>query len=413
MGKAIGFDLGSSCTAYCDRDNKDIMMMPSIIACDRKTKQTLAVGSEARKMIGRTPSSIELIRPIRGGIITDIDSTSVLLGEIADLLGATSVFKKADRYVAIPFGISKSDENAFKDAILAVGLGTINYVDTAKAIALGAGMPLDSTAGRMIVDIGASCATASIISHGDVVISGSAKYAGDAMTSAIADYITEVHGIEVGELTAEAIKIKLGTLDPTSQPKTLKISGKAKPDKNPKLAQWVREGGLFFLISNLITLVRALMMTLFTNMFVSLGMSTASWGWPNLDVEIFGASFTFNIVGYGEDVKGFSYFIAFVIASLICEVINFFMQRKYTFRSNGNIARQGAIYFVAWVVVTIIVNSINSVWTGVAHTFNLPAVLYNLLTTVIQGGVSMVVFFFVNKIIFTDAKDTVSDEDKI
>ena len=236
MGKAIGFDLGSSCTAYCDRDNKDIMMMPSIIACDRKTKQTLAVGSEARKMIGRTPSSIELIRPIRGGIITDIDSTSVLLGEIADLLGATSVFKKADRYVAIPFGISKSDENAFKDAILAVGLGTINYVDTAKAIALGAGMPLDSTAGRMIVDIGASCATASIISHGDVVISGSAKYAGDAMTSAIADYITEVHGIEVGELTAEAIKIKLGTLDPTSQPKTLKISGKAKPDKNPKLA---------------------------------------------------------------------------------------------------------------------------------------------------------------------------------
>jgi hypothetical protein len=182
-------------------------------------------------------------------------------------------------------------------------------------------------------------------------------------------------------------------------------------DKNPKLAKWVREGGLFILISNLITIVRALMMTLFTNIFVSLGMSTASWGWPNIEASLFGASFTFSIVGYGEDVKGFSYFIAFVIASLICEVINFFMQRKYTFRSNGNIVRQGAIYFVAWIVVTVIVNSINSVWTGVAHTFNLPAVLYNLLTTVIQGGVSMVVFFFVNKIIFTDVAEEVKPDE--
>ena len=174
--------------------------------------------------------------------------------------------------------------------------------------------------------------------------------------------------------------------------------------KRPKLSKWIREGGLFVLISNLITIVRALMMTLLTNMFVALGVSTAAWGWPNIDVSLFGTSFTFNVVGYGEDVKGFAYFIAFVIASLVCEVINFFMQRKYTFRSNGNIARQGAIYFVAWVVVTVIVNSINSVWTGVAHTFNLPAVLYNLLTTVIQGGVSMVIFFFVNKIIFTEGE---------
>lgn len=175
-------------------------------------------------------------------------------------------------------------------------------------------------------------------------------------------------------------------------------------EKNPKLSKWVREGGLFILISNLITIVRALMMTLFTNMFVAFGMSTASWGWPNINMELLGVPFTFNIVGYSEDVKGFSYFVAFVIASLICEVVNFFMQRKYTFQSNGNIARQGAIYFVAWILVTVIVNSINSVWTGVASAF-LPAVIYNLLTTVIQGGVSMVVFFFVNKIIFTDAPE--------
>lgn len=174
--------------------------------------------------------------------------------------------------------------------------------------------------------------------------------------------------------------------------------------KNPKLSKWVREGGLFVLISNLITIIRALMMTFMTTWFVNLGIGTESWGWPNVQANLFGIPFTFNIVGYGEDVKGLAYFVAFVVASLICEVINFFMQRKYTFRSNGNIAFQGSIYFVAWVVVTIIVNSINSVWTGVANAF-LPDVVYNLLTTVIQGGVSMVIFFFVNKIIFTDAPE--------
>lgn len=170
--------------------------------------------------------------------------------------------------------------------------------------------------------------------------------------------------------------------------------------KNPKLSKWVREGGLFVLVSNFVTILRALLMTFLTPAFSFLG--THSWGWPDAQLELFGVPFTFNIVGYEEKVGGFAYFIAFLVASLFCEIINFLMQRKYTFRSNGNIAYQGSIYFVAWLVVTVIVNSINSVWVGVASAF-LPPVLYNLLTTVIQGGVSMVIFFFVNKIIFTDA----------
>lgn len=173
-------------------------------------------------------------------------------------------------------------------------------------------------------------------------------------------------------------------------------------EKNhPKASQWVREGGLFVLVSNIVTILRAILMTFLTPAFAFLG--THSWGWPNLALNWFGVDFTFNVVGYGESVGGFAYFIAFLVASLFCEVINFFMQRKFTFRSNGNIVFQGSIYFIAWCVVTVIVNAINSIWTGVAVAF-LPDVIYNLLTTVIQGGVSMVVFFFVNKIIFTDKK---------
>ena len=179
--------------------------------------------------------------------------------------------------------------------------------------------------------------------------------------------------------------------------------------KNPKLSQWVREGGLFVLVSNFVTILRALLMTFLTPAFGFLG--THSWGWPNItfDIPMTDKSFVFNVIGYGEDVGGFAYFIAFLVASLFCEIVNFFMQRKYTFRSNGNLAFQGSIYFVAWIVVTIIVNAVNSAWTGIAVHF-LPAVVYNLLTTFIQGGISMVVFFFVNKIIFTDApKDEIQE----
>ena len=174
-------------------------------------------------------------------------------------------------------------------------------------------------------------------------------------------------------------------------------------DKHPKLSVWVREGGFFIIISNLVTVLRAVFMTFLTPAFASF-LGTDTWGWPNIPITLFGQTFNFQIVGYDKLVGGLAYTVAFYTASLVCEVVNFFMQRKFTFRSNGNIAFQGSIYFVAWCVVTVIVNAINSVWTGVAVAF-LPDILYNLLTTFIQGGVAMIVFFFVNKIIFNDAKN--------
>lgn len=174
-------------------------------------------------------------------------------------------------------------------------------------------------------------------------------------------------------------------------------------EKHPKLSVWVREGGFFFIISNLVTLLRAFLMTFLTPAFASF-LGTETWGWPNIPLTLFGQTFNFQIVGYDALVGGLAYTVAFYSASLVCEVVNFFMQRKITFRSNGNIAFQGSVYFVAWCVITVIVNAINSVWTGVAVAF-LPDVVYNLLTTFIQGGVSMIVFFFVNKIIFRDNKN--------
>ena len=173
-------------------------------------------------------------------------------------------------------------------------------------------------------------------------------------------------------------------------------------EKHPKLSVWVREGGLFFLVSNLITVFKYLILTFLPFAFAFLG--NRDFGFPGVDVTLFGIEFKWYIIGYGAEQGGGSYFTADMIAMVIGEVINFFIQRKYVFRSNGNMLYQGAWYLLAFCVVTCVVNSINCVWVAVAGSF-VPGWLYNIGTTVLNGGVSMVVFFIVNKIVFNDAKN--------
>ncbi len=171
-------------------------------------------------------------------------------------------------------------------------------------------------------------------------------------------------------------------------------------DKNPKIAQWAREGGLFFLVSNLITIIRGLLVSLLQPAFGFLG--SAAIGFPDLQMNILGIEFSWYIIGANEEQGGVAYFTAFLIALWVCEIINFFMQRKFVFRSNGNIGRQAALYFLAFTVVTCVVNAISNLWIGVASNFVSP-IIYNLVTTFITGGVAMVVFFFANRFIFKES----------
>ena len=173
-------------------------------------------------------------------------------------------------------------------------------------------------------------------------------------------------------------------------------------EKHPKLSVWVREGGFFIIISNLITIFKYLILTFLPAAFAFMG--NRDFGFPGIDLTLFGVEFKWYIIGYGAEQGGISYFTAYMIAMVIGEVINFFIQRKYVFRSNGNMLYQGAWYLLAFCVVTCVVNSINCVWVAVAGSF-VPGWLYNIGTTVLNGGVSMVVFFIVNKIVFNDAKN--------
>ena len=181
-------------------------------------------------------------------------------------------------------------------------------------------------------------------------------------------------------------------------------------EKYPKASQWVREGGLFVIVSNVITIFKYLLLTFLPLAFAFMG--SQDFGFPGIDLTLFGIEFKWYIIGYGADQGGAAYFTAYMIAMVIGEVINFFIQRKYVFRSNGNIVRQGLWYLLAFCVVTCVVNSINCIWAAVAGHFVAPW-LYNIGTTVLNGGVSMVVFFVVIKIVFSDAKPELIENNKV
>lgn len=173
--------------------------------------------------------------------------------------------------------------------------------------------------------------------------------------------------------------------------------------KHPAAAKWIREGGLFFLFSNLVTVWQYLLIQFLPAAFSA--YKTTEWMWPGIEMELFGADFTFNVLGYSVEDGGLAYFLAYLIATFTAQCINFPLQRNITFRSHGSIPPQIAGYFVGWVGVTLVVNSINSLWVGAAGALGVPDFLYNIVTTVLTGGVSMVIFFVINKIIFPETEN--------
>ncbi len=173
-------------------------------------------------------------------------------------------------------------------------------------------------------------------------------------------------------------------------------------DKHPGAAKWIREGGLFFLFSNLVTVWQYLLIQFLPGMFSA--YKDVEWMWPGAEMQILGVTFTFNVLGYSVADGGVAYLIGFLIATFTAQIINFPLQRNITFRSHGSIPPQIAGYFLGWIGMTLVVNSINSIWVGIAGGLGVPDFIYNIITTVLTGGVSMVIFFVVNKFIFSDAQ---------
>ncbi len=234
MNKMLGIDLGTSYTRLCLKNEGVVLRAPSVISFENRTGEVLAVGLDAKRMIGRTPPNISAVKPIRSGVVSNIGQVGLMVGALLTENHMTSTFRRPAVLAAMPFGASESERRALEDALFEAGASSVALVEQPLAAALGAGMKIMSARGGMLVDIGAGSIQVAIVSHGGVVISGSLKSAGEAMTEAVVRSVIQNHQILIGEMTAETIKVKLGTLAETDRGfapisgKSTKMGGAAK-----------------------------------------------------------------------------------------------------------------------------------------------------------------------------------------
>ena len=205
----IGIDLGTASVLVYVKGKGIVLTEPSVVAMDTNTKNLLAVGEEARRMLGRTPGTIVAIRPLRDGVISDYDMTEKMLRHFLDTVCKKKIFKPRVM-ICVPSGVTEVEERAVIDAATQAGASKTYLIEEPIAAAIGAGIDIAKPSGTMIVDIGGGTTDIAVISLGGIVVSESIKVAGDKFDEAIIKYIRKKHNILIGERTAEQLKINIG-----------------------------------------------------------------------------------------------------------------------------------------------------------------------------------------------------------
>lgn len=214
MARRIGIDLGSANTLIYLEEAGIILSVPTVISIDKNSGKDLCVGVNAKKMLGKTPKNIKVSRPVREGVIADMDDTTLLISRLLEKAELVSFLSRPDAYVCVPSKCTEVERRAVQTAIYEAGTRNVSLVQEPLAAAIGAGLRVLSAKGCMIVDIGEGTTESAVISHGDIVVSRSQKIAGANLDKAIINYFHNERRIEIGELTAERLKIKLATAHP-------------------------------------------------------------------------------------------------------------------------------------------------------------------------------------------------------
>ena len=222
----IGVDLGTANTLVCVKGKGIIMREPSVVAYDIRNDAVRAVGTEAKEMIGRTPGSIVAVRPLKDGVIADFDVTAAMLKRFIRQALKGSVFSRVRMVVCIPAGVTEVESRAVYDAAKQAGATDVDLVEEPMAAAVGAGLPVWDAAGSMVVDVGGGTSEVAIISLGGIVTSTSLRVAGDALDSAIVNYIRKEFSLAIGDRTAEEIKITIGSAYPLDREEKMEIRGR-------------------------------------------------------------------------------------------------------------------------------------------------------------------------------------------
>lgn len=223
----IGIDLGTASILVYVKGKGVVLKEPSVVAYDRDTEQIMAIGEEARLMLGRTPGNIVAVRPLRQGVISDYKTTEKMLKYFIQKAVGKSFFGRRPRIsVCVPSGVTDVEKRAVEDATYQAGARDVYIIEEPVAAAIGAGIDISRPCGNMIVDIGGGTADIAVISLGGTVVSTSIKIAGDDFDEAIVRYMRKKHNLLIGERTAEDIKIKIGTCYPLPEPMTLDVRGR-------------------------------------------------------------------------------------------------------------------------------------------------------------------------------------------
>lgn len=226
FSRDMGIDLGTANTLVHLKGKGIIIREPSVVAVEKDTNAVLAVGAEAKRMIGRTPGNIIAIRPLKDGVIADFDITQAMLRFFIRKAIRNKSFVRPRVVVGVPSGVTAVEKRAVVDAAIQAGAREAYLIEEPMAAAIGAGLPVQEATGSMIVDIGGGTAEVAVISLGGVVVSKSIRIGGDEMDDAIVNYIKRKYNLLIGERTAEEVKIEIGTAMEVERPTRMDIRGR-------------------------------------------------------------------------------------------------------------------------------------------------------------------------------------------
>jgi rod shape-determining protein MreB len=259
----IGIDLGTANTLIHVRGRGIVLNEPSVVAVSKRTGQVLSVGADARRMLGRTPADIVAMRPLRKGVIADFEYTEQMIRHFIARAHNRAWHVSHPRVVlGVPSGVTEVEKRAVTDAATTAGAREVHLIEEPMAAAIGAGLPIQSAPGSMIVDIGGGKTEVAVISLGGVVAATSARVGGDEMDESIVQYVRRNMGLLVGERTAEDIKIVMGSAFPLPEERSFLVRGRDLLSGLPKTVEMTTAHVREALSGVLIDIVRAVKSTL-------------------------------------------------------------------------------------------------------------------------------------------------------
>ncbi len=237
LAKRIGIDLGTANSLVWLEGQGIVLNEPTVVAVTIEDNRVIAVGDEAKQMLGRTPGNIRASRPMREGVIADYLVTEAMLRYFIQKVSSKNFFFKPEVMICVPAGCTQVERRAVLDATLAAGARTAYLIDEPLAAAIGAEIPIAAPSGSMIIDIGGGAAEAAIISLGAVVVHKSVRVAGNKIDEAVASWIRRRHNLIVGDQTAEAVKIKIASALPLAKEEKMEVKGRDSITGLPKIVE--------------------------------------------------------------------------------------------------------------------------------------------------------------------------------